>query len=127
LINKYSDVIESTKNNIKEIKEFEEKQLKLKTELLKLEEIFNSSLKTFELKELNKILETSLPFLSEIEDNEVKEKWKEYNDIYKTVKLLLDDIERLSLSAINALNNRSFSESLDFFEQIITQLQEYQK
>jgi hypothetical protein len=127
LINKYSDLIKSTENNIKEIKEFEEKQLQLKTELSKLEEIFKTSLKTFELKELNKILENSLTFLSELEDNDVKEKWKEYNDIYKTVKLLLDDIELLSQNAINALNNRSFSESLNLFEQIITQLEEYQK
>jgi hypothetical protein len=125
LVISYTNVVESTKIRIKEIKEFEDKQIRLKTELSELEKKFITSLKTFELEKLNNILESSLKILPELVDDNIKKRWGEYKEKCKTVTLLLENIGRLSKNAINALDNRSFSESLDLFEQIRIQLQEY--
>ncbi|MFX0023282.1 MAG: hypothetical protein ACFE9S_13225 [Candidatus Hermodarchaeota archaeon] len=127
LVNSYTNLVELTKKKIKEIKDFKEKQNQLKTELSKLEEKFNSSLEIFELEKMDNILEDSSNFLSELVADDVKNKWEKYRDKYKIVRQFLEDIGRLSKNAIEALNNRSFPESLDSFTQIITQLQDYEK
>ncbi|MFX0006541.1 MAG: hypothetical protein ACFFA7_16310 [Promethearchaeota archaeon] len=118
--------IQETNEKI-ERKKFEEKQAELKTELSKLEEKFFASIKIFEFEEMNNIFKSSSNFLSEVVDDNIKQKWQEFRDKYKNATQLLDIIEYLSKNAINALNNRSFSESLDSFTQIITHLQEYKK
>jgi len=121
----YIEIIELTKRKIKEIKEFEEKQRKLKAELSNLEENFKISLKAMEINKLNDILDNGSKFLSEIEDNEVKRKWNDFKLKFDTAKQLLENIEHLSKNAINALDSGSCSDSLEFFEQIIIKLKGY--
>ncbi len=127
LVNSYTDLVELTKKKIKQIKEFEEKQAQLKTELSKLEEKFKSSLEIFELEKLNNILESSSNFLLELLDDEIKKKWENYENKYRMVTQLLENIEQLSKNGIKTLKNRSFPESLESFTKIITQLQEYRR
>jgi hypothetical protein len=112
---------------LKDKRKWHSEQERLTNDLSKREEKFYTSIKVFEFKELNNIFKSSSYFLSEIVDDNIKQKWEKFKDKYKNASQLLDKIEHLSKSAINALNNRSFSESLDFFTHIITQLQEYKK
>ncbi len=121
----YIEILELTKRKIKEIKEFEEKQRKLKIELSNLEENFKISLKAMEIKKLNDILDNGSKLLSEIEDNEVKKKWNDYKSKFDFIKQLLENIEHLSKNAINALDSGSCLDSLEFFDQIIIQLKAY--
>ena len=112
---------------LKDKRKWHSEQERLTNDLSKREEKFYTSIKVFEFKELNNIFKSSSNFLSEIVDDNIKQKWEKFKDKYKSASQLLDKIEHLSKSAINALNNRSFSESLDFFTHIINQLQEYKK
>jgi len=125
LAESYNKILELTKRKINEIKEFEEKQKKLKVELSKLEENFNLSLRAMDIKILNDILEKGSILLSEIVDNNLKTKWNDYKSKFTTVKLLLEKIDALSKNGMEALNKGSCSDSLGFFEQIIIQLQNY--
>ncbi|MFX1390696.1 MAG: hypothetical protein ACFE9Z_11580 [Promethearchaeota archaeon] len=127
LVNDYSIIIETTKKEIKDRKDFEERQEKLRIELLKLEESFKLSLKSMEIENLAKLIEKAEIYLTELLDNEVDEKWKRLKNKFDTVKLLLENIEELSKNAMKSLNKGNCVDSLGYFEQIVVQLQEYKK
>ena len=122
----YSKIIEKTKEQIKNRKEFEEKQRLLKEELTKLEKKFTSSMKTMEIKNINEILEKGDEFLNQLLDDEIKGKWDNFKAKFHSAKQLLENIEILSKNGMDALEKGSCPDSLDFFEQIIHQLQEYE-
>ncbi len=121
----YTTILEQTKEQIKNKKEFEEKQRLLKEELTKLENRFTSSIKTMEIKNINEILEKGEEFLNKLVDDEIKEKWDNFKAKFHSAKQLLENIEILSKNGMDALNRGSCPDSLDSFEQIIHQLQEY--
>lgn len=125
LVENYNKILELTKRKIKEIKEFEEKQRKLKAKLSNLEGNFNLSLKAMDFKKLNDILENGSIFLSEIVEDDIKKKWVDFKAKFTSAKQLLESIEELSKNGMEALNKGSCSDSLEFFEQIILQIQEY--
>ncbi|MFX1420156.1 MAG: hypothetical protein ACFE9N_14665 [Promethearchaeota archaeon] len=125
LIENYTQILESTKKEIKERKEFEEKQAKIKDELSKLEKRFTLLLKNMEINKLNDLLEKGDIFLGELVDDDEKEKWDDYKQKFISAQQLLENIEELSKNGIEALNKGSCSGSLEFFEQIILQIQEY--
>ena len=125
LIKNYITILEQTKEQIKNRKEFEEKQMFLKEELTKLEKRFTSSIKTMKIKNINEILEKGEEFLNELVDDEIKKKWDNFKAKSHSAKQLLEKIEILSKNGMDALNRGSCLDSLDSFEQIIHQLQEY--
>ena len=125
LIKIYTTILEQTKEQIKNKKEFEEKQRLLKEELTKLENRFTSSIKTMEIKNIKEILEKGEEFLNKLVDDEIKEKWDNFKAKFHSAKQLLENIEILSKNGMDALNRGSCPDSLDSFEQIIHQLQEY--
>jgi hypothetical protein len=127
LVENYKQILEQTQNILKERKDFEEKQNKLKNELSKLEDQFNLSLKTLEIRSLENLLEKGGTLISELGDEEIKTKWKKFGAKFLAAKQLIENIEILSKNGIDTLNDGSCSESLEFFEQIIYQLQEYNK
>ena len=125
LVENYNKILELTKRKIKEIQEFEEKQRKLNAELSKLEGNFKLSLKAMDIKKLNDILENGSMFLSEIVEDDIKKKWVDFKAKFTSAKQLLENIEELSKNGMEALNKGSSLDSLEFFEQIILQIQEY--
>ena len=125
LIKNYTTILEQTKEQIKNRKRFEEKQIFLKVELTKLEKRFTSSIKTMKIKNINEILEKGEEFLNELVDDEIKEKWDNFKAKSHSAKQLLENVEMLSKNGMDALNKGSSPDSLNFFEQIIHQLQEY--
>lgn len=125
LIKIYTTILDQTKEQIKNKKEFEEKQRLLKEELTKLENRFTSSIKTMEIKNIKEILEKGEEFLNKLVDDEIKEKWDNFKAKFHSAKQLLENIEILSKNGMDALNRGSCPDSLDSFEQIIHQLQEY--
>jgi len=125
LIEKYTKFLELTKKHIKERKEFEERQKKITVELSKLEKSFIMSLKTMELKNLDNLIEKATNLLSELVDDGVKKKWEELKVKFASAKHLLESIKQLSKKGMEALYTGSCTESLESFEQIIIQLQEY--
>ena len=127
LAENYKQILEKTKKEIKERKDFEEKQNKLKRELSELEEQFYLTLKNMEIRSLENVLEKGGKLLTEFVDEEIKTKWDKFRVNFLAAKQLLENIEVLSKNGIDALNNESCSESLKFFEEIIFQLQEYNK
>jgi vacuolar-type H+-ATPase subunit I/STV1 len=126
LLEEYKKTLEHTKKQIQEIREFEEKQAKLKASLTNLESDFNLSLKRMEINEITKIGNQAEKYLLELEDNDIKNKWKGFKSKFLRAKQLLVNIESLSIKGIEALNQGSCPDSLEFFEQIIYQLQDYE-
>ena len=125
LIENYTNILEQSKELIKNRKEFEEKQNRLKEELLKLEKEFTVYIKNMEIKAVSEILEKGEKFLHELVDDEIKEKWNNFKVKFHTAKQLLENIEILSKNGMDALDKGSCPDSLSFFEQIVHQLQEY--
>lgn len=125
IIDRYLKILEETKLKIEEKRLFEENQRNLKDELSKLEESFTLSLNSMEIKNLNNIIEKGANLLSEIIDDEVKKKWEDFKVKFSAAKNLLENVTHLSKKAMDALYNDSCSESLESFEQITIQLQEY--
>ena len=127
VIEKYSIALEQTEKAIEEIKIFEEKQEKLRNELEQMEKNWASLLKTMDLAKLEKILEKSKMLLIELVDEEIKKNWVILEKKYISARDLIVNIENLSKSGLNSLNDKSYRESLDFYEQIINQIQSYNK
>jgi len=127
VIEKYSIALEQTEKAIEEIKIFEEKQEKLRNELEQMEKNLASLLKTMDLAKLEKILEKSKMLLIELVDEEIKKNWVILEKKYISARDLIVNIENLSKSGLNSLNDKSYRESLDFYEQIINQIQSYNK
>ena len=119
--------MERTKEKIKERKLFEENQRKINEELAKLENCFKKSLKAMEIKNLSDIIEKGIKLLSELVDEEVKKKWESIKEKFTAAKSLLENIIGLSKKGMDALYNGSCSESLESFEHITTELEEYKK
>ena len=78
-----------------------------------------------EVEKLESILKESKDLLLVLVDIEVKKRWEEFNNKLLTAKELIKNIEILSEKGINTLNKGSCLESLQLFEKIIYQLQEY--
>ncbi len=127
VIEKYSIALEQTEKAIEEIKIFEEKQEKLRNELEQMEKNLASLLKTMDLAKLEKILEKSKMLLIELVDEEIKKNWVILEKKYISARDLIVNVENLSKSGLNSLNDKSYRESLDFYEQIINQIQSYNK
>lgn len=127
VIEKYSIALEQTEKAIEEIKIIEEKQEKLRNELEQMEKNLASLLKTMDLAKLEKILEKSKMLLIELVDEEIKKNWVILEKKYISARDLIVNIENLSKSGLNSLNDKSYRESLDFYEQIINQIQSYNK
>jgi len=127
IFEKYSIILEQTEKSIEKRKFFEEKQKKLKMELEQLENDLVSSLKIMDLIKLVQILEKSKMLLIELVDEEIKKNWLTFEKKYIFARDLIDNVEKVTKNGLNALNNRSYRESLDFFEQIINQIQTYNK
>ena len=77
------------------------------------------------LSKSREILEKGKKILSELVDDEIKTHWNDLEKKFVDAKQLLNNIEDLSKNGMEALINRSCPESLEFFEQIISQMQEY--
>jgi hypothetical protein len=127
VIEKYSIALEQTEKTIEEIKIFEEKQEKLRNELEQLEKNMVSLLKTMDLAKLGQILEKSKMLLIELVDEEIKKNWVVLEKKHISARDLIVNVENLSKSGLNSLNDKSYRESLDFYEQIINQIQSYNK
>ena len=127
VIEKYSIALEQTEKTIEEIKIFEEKQKKLRNELEQLEKNMVSLLKTMDLAKLGQILEKSKMLLIELVDEEIKKNWVVLEKKHISARDLIVNVENLSKSGLNSLNDKSYRESLDFYEQIINQIQSYNK
>lgn len=125
IVEKYSGILKQTVKKIEERKDFEERQSKLKEDLSKLEKNLILSLEKMEIEKISKILETGDNLLSELIDDQVKKKWNYFEKKFVDAKQLLSNIGELSKNGMEALINRSCLESQEFFEQIISQLQEY--
>ena len=127
IIEKYSLVLKQTEKSIEERRIFEEKQKKLEIELKQLEGRLRASLKVMDISKLEKIVEKSKILLIELGDVEIKKNWVTLEKKYISARDLIDNVEELSKSGLNALNDRSYRESLGFYEQIINQIQSYNK
>ncbi|MFX1569619.1 MAG: hypothetical protein ACFFCV_14760 [Promethearchaeota archaeon] len=125
LSSKYQAILEQTKGEIKRRKEFEEKQKNLRQALEKLENDFKLQLQTMKMEKIVIIFKKAEINLFELIDDDIKNKWDEYKNKFHVAKKLIEDIEALSQNGIEALEKESCSESLNLFEQIINQLQEY--
>jgi len=127
IFEKYSIILEQTKKAIEEREIFEENQNKLKLEVNQLESDLSSSLKVMNLAKLERIIEKSKKILFELVDEEIKKHWVTLEKKYTSARELIENVENLSERGLNALNDRSYGESLKFYEQIINQIQNYNK
>lgn len=127
IFEKYSIILEQTKKSIEEREIFEENQNKLKLEVNQLENDLSSSLKVMNLAKLERIIEKSKKILFELVDEEIKKHWVTLEKKYTSARELIENVENLSERGLNALNDRSYGESLKFYEQIINQIQNYNK
>ena len=80
-----------------------------------------------DLAKLGQILEKSKMLLIELVDEDIKKNWVALENKYISARDLIDNVEKLSKSGLNALNDRSYKETLDCYEQIINQIQIYNK
>ncbi len=124
-IEKYSEIKSTTIKKIEEKKAFKERQQKLEDELTELEKDLKPSLIKMDLENVSKILEKSNAFLSELVDQTIKKKWDDHEFRFVGAKQLLNDVEKFSENGIETLIKGSCSDSLGYFKQIISQLQEY--
>jgi hypothetical protein len=127
IIENYSLILEQTEKAIEERRLFEKMQKKLEIELKQLEGKLSSSLKVMDLAKLGKIVEKSKLLLIELVDEEIKKNWVAYEKKYNFTRELIEKIEKLSESGLCALDKRSYRESLNIYEQIISQIQDYNK
>ena len=124
-IERYQIILEETEKEIEAQKKFEEEQENLRKELSKLEKNLITALNSMKLSKSREILEKGKKILSELIDDQVKKKWNYLEKKFVDAKQLLNNIEELSKNGMEALINRSCPESLEFFEQIISQMQKY--
>jgi hypothetical protein len=57
-------------------------------------------------------------------DNKIKENWIEYEKSFIAAKDLINSVDTLIKKGIRALERRSYNETLNFYEQIISLIQE---
>ncbi|MFX1323733.1 MAG: hypothetical protein ACFE8N_02180 [Promethearchaeota archaeon] len=124
-IQKYSKVIKETKNKIEKNKIFEENQKQLKDKLIELEIDFKNLLERMKLNEVERVIEKSKIYLIEILDGNIKKRWNSHEENYMITKNLINTVETLSKKCLDALDRRSYVESLKFNEQIIHQIEKY--
>jgi hypothetical protein len=124
---KYSEILTQTEKIIEERRIFEEKQGKLKKELVQLEKDFESSLKCIDTAKARDIVNKSKIFLVELVNDKIKEKWNELEKKVKFTEDLIQDVEDLSEDGILALESKSYKDSLSKYEQIINLIQDYNK
>ncbi len=121
-------LISSAKDLIlKEKKKWIAEHEKIRNDLLTMEKEFKKFLEDLDIYGATEIYEKGSNLLSNLVDEEIKRKWDNFRANLLAAKQLLEKIEVLSRNGIDALNDGSCSESLKFFEQIISQLQEYIK
>ncbi|GAG81975.1 unnamed protein product, partial [marine sediment metagenome] len=108
---KYSTILIQTKKAIEERRDFEEKQVGLKKELIQLEKEIKSSLKRMDIVKAGDIIEKSKIFLVELVDDKVKVNW---NEIEKGFKLTKDLISNVKLRIMRKSGNSSFTNTRIF-------------
>ncbi|MHA2390701.1 MAG: hypothetical protein ACXAEX_01925 [Promethearchaeota archaeon] len=124
LIHKYTEIFKKTKKKLEEIKNFEENQNKLKTELKQLDYLYKTAMREMNLTEVDIVIEKSKLFLVDLVDNKIKENWIEYEKSFIAAKDLINSVDTLIKKGIRALERRSYNETLNFYEQIISLIQE---
>lgn len=127
IIENYSVILENTEKAVEERKIFEEKQKKLEIELKKLEGEISSSLKIMDIAKLENIVEKSKILLVELADEDIKNNWVTLEKKYDSAREIIEKVENLSENSLNALDNKSYGESLKIYEQIIDQIKLYSK
>ncbi len=123
----YSAILIKTEEAIEKRRIFEERQGKLKKELIQLEEDIKTSLKRMDLAKAGDIVEKSKIFLTELVDDKKKENWNDLEKRFKLAKNLIRNVEDLSKNGIMALESKSYKDSLNKYEQIINLIQGYDK
>ena len=125
IIENYSVILENTEKAVEERKTFEEKQKKLEIELKKLEGEISSSLKIMDIAKLENIVEKSKILLVELVDEDIKNNWVTLEKKYDSAREIIEKVENLSENSLNALDNKSYGESLKLYEEIIDQIKLY--
>ncbi len=124
-VDRYQVILEETEKEIEDRKAIEEEQEKIKSQLRKLENNLTSVLKSMKLTKAREILDKSKAFLDNLVNEDIKKRWDELEFQFVATKQLLSNIDNLSKNGMDFLLKKSFAESLEYFEQIISQLQEY--
>ena len=124
-IERYQIILEETEKEIETQKIYEEEQENLRKELSKLEKNLINTLKSMKLSKSKEILIKGKAILGELDDDGTKRHWNDLEKKFVDAKQLLNNIEKLSKNGMETLMNKSCPESLGFFEQIISQLVEY--
>jgi len=124
-IDRYQVILEETEKEIEERRVIEEEQEKIKTQLRKLEIQLTTTLSKMEIEKSSKLLEEGGKILSELVNEDIKKRWDELEFQFVAAKQLLNNVENLSKNGMDSLLKKSFAESLEYFEQITSQLQEY--
>ena len=127
IIENYSVILENTEKAVEERKIFEEKQKKLEIELKKLEGEISSSLKIMDIAKLENIFEKSKILIVELVDEDIKKNWVTLEKKYDSAREIIEKVEKLSENSLNALDNKSYGESLKIYDQIIDQIKLYSK
>ena len=78
-----------------------------------------------DLKTLDNLIKRVTNLLSELVDDRIKKVWEELKTKFASAKHLLENVKQLSKKGMDALYTGSCTESLESFELIILQLQEY--
>lgn len=110
----------------KEKKIWKEEQDRIIKELNQLENILNFSLNVMDLENAGNAIEKSKMLLIELVDDEIKKNWDEFKKKFVAARNLIESVEKLSINGLNALERKAFNGSLNFYDQIINQIQEYQ-
>ena len=124
-VDRYQVILEETEKEIEDRKAIEEEQEKIKSQLRKLENNLTPVLKSMKLSIAREILDKSKAFLDNLVNEDIKKRWDELEFQFVATKQLLNNIDNLSKNGMDFLLKKSFAESLEYFEQIISQLQEY--
>jgi len=124
-VDRYQVILEETEKEIEDRKAIEEEQEKIKSQLRKLENDLTSVLKSMKLTKAREILDKSKAFLDNLVNEDIKKRWDELEFQFVATKQLLNNIDNLSKNGMDSLLKKSFAESLEYFEQITSQIQEY--
>ena len=126
IVESYLAIAKQTESLKEENRLFEENQKKLKQELSNLAKSLTSALKNFELSKASEIIQKGKIALIELVDEEIKKKWDGFEKKYLAAKSLIEEIEKLSKSGLQALEAKTYDESLKFYKQIVDQIEGYE-
>ena len=126
IVESYLTIVKQTESLKEENRLFEENQKKLKQELSNLVKSLTSALKNFELSKASEIIQKGKIALIELVDEEIKKKWDGFEKKYLAAKSLIEEIEKLSKSGLQALETKAYDESLKFYKQIVDKIEGYE-